>query len=366
MDSFTSKIERLFADKLTINNVSKKNYITKLQFLNKSLNKKPLSTFTFLYARPHKIVTYLENKYTKYQSRVAYYNAIWNLLSSLPTSKKINDAIQVYNEERNKAKRGAQSNTTYMLTEEEIHNKWLSHEELLKIPEKIAEDLINKFKKVFLSPRDLNNLKATQRKQYLLLLTQYITLSFVAVHPLRLVIHNIPIVNREINSNCLIVTRSDMILHLVNYKTARRYGTLNIKINKNIQSMLRKFYVIVKMINGSAATQMLYMFRGGRFIQYKNTAAFGKSLTILLKKYTNKHITMTTLRKILETTMINKKEYDQMTLQEKDAYHRELLHSTEVANRAYLKKTGEEPYNLRLKCNPYYTPESGINLYCEN
>ena len=80
---------------------------------------------------------------------------------------------------------------------------------------------------------------------------------------------------------------------------------------------------------------------------FSSRTTYSHHITNIIKKYTGKSINKNTIRKILETSLIQSPEYNQVTNIEKHKAHKKLLHRTNTANEAY-NKVHEKMRQMKL------------------
>lgn len=123
------------------------------------------------------------------------------------------------------------------------------------------------------------------------------------------------------------------ILHIVEYKTSKNYGQLDIEIvDEGLKELLNKWFTEYN-------KNPIYLLVNYRDLDKGlSKSALSHKIKKIFKKYSGKAINNQLLRQIKETNNIydNADKYNKMTLNEKIDIHKKLLHSFETAH-GYLK-----------------------------
>ncbi len=72
-----------------------------------------------------------------------------------------------------------------------------------------------------------------------------------------------------------------------------------------------------------------------KLVYFNSSSAYGERINKMTKKYLNKSINCSTIRKIWETYFLTSKDYHKLNNEEKKALHAKMLHCTASASSMY-------------------------------
>lgn len=187
-------------------------------------------------------------------------------------------------------------------------------------------------------PMTLSELKNIEVKcnEPLQQLVESFTIWINTHYPLRLDYYNVRI-NPSEKENCLnYMTWKDstMTFYLNDFKNSRSFGSQTLIyydtiIAEYIQALTEHF--------GHMPDYLLYRYdrSTGTLMPFSSRIMYGGYLQDLFKRHTGKDISMNTIRKIYESTLIQSPEYVRMPLKDKKTKHNKLLHSLQTAHESY-------------------------------
>jgi hypothetical protein len=170
-------------------------------------------------------------------------------------------------------------------------------------------------------------------------------------YPLRLSLYNAEIVkakkNIEDDKNYLYITPRKLYFIMNNFKNVKIIGKQQIEItDKEHEKVIRDY---VKFLNKEDLNQRLLwsyykkplIFPSSDMYAYNLKKLFKNRLTGFFEKkslvVTDKNISMNDIRKAYETKLINSDYYKSLTNRQKEAEHKKLLHSPNIAMMVYNK-----------------------------
>lgn len=229
-----------------------------------------------------------------------------------------------------------------VITDERAHrgnnvidpDNWITFHDVLALPKKIEADIKFVYDKLFLSEKEINNLKTTQAKyKYLKLLTDYITLVLYCWQaPVRggdwaTVLYKKPKGDKFNTENWYNVKKQ--IIHWNTFKNVKSFGPRSFKLEKEVAEPLDAFIDILDFILDDSK-YILNSIGLKNYISYSRES-FSTYISRLLLKYSGKKISVNTLRHIYESYLINHRDYNKLTNNQKDEIHERLLHTRQTA-----------------------------------
>ncbi|ETI48269.1 hypothetical protein F443_07686 [Phytophthora nicotianae P1569] len=248
----------------------------------------------------------------RYRDAFGYYNTIRKELS------KQNKAAKLDNE----------------LTPKE-EKKYISYEELMSVPGKVAKVLNETYGKIFLSRSELEELAKAKITDYWKLVFDYITLWLNVHYPLRLVWPSVMLTPEE-GANCL----QGNVLHLNDFKNVRLMGPQTIQLDSTTMSLIKSYLEFLTNTVREQPSKLLWRIFNRQPGEYDYTSAsnsFSQVISKLFMKYNGKPMSMNMIRHIAESHLIQSPTYGKLTNREKNDLHAKLLHSTMAANTSYNK-----------------------------
>lgn len=179
------------------------------------------------------------------------------------------------------------------------------------------------------------------RQEYYRMILDYMILMITINHPLRADYYDMN-VKYEIdntNNNFILVKDDSVELHMNYYKNSTKYKNTNIQIlNEHAYNNIMNFIKLYEYLYKRKPEKLLY--RPKAKLQCRPIKERQNYLNIVkntIYHYTNKNISINTIRKIYETDLIQSEKYKYMTNAEKEEEHQKLLHSRHIANDIYNK-----------------------------
>ncbi len=217
-----------------------------------------------------------------------YYNSIIILLMALGKDKEL---IEKYNNIRDELNAKYLENQSSGVISEKQKNSFISIEELRAFIEMIRKDLnIPKLKKK-------DTISPTENK----LLMAYTILSILIENPMRNDLSNMKIIGKKgYNSlsdkekkddNYLVIEKGSLMFILNDYKTSKKYLEKKIKISKPLEKIIRMYMRINKLGVGDTLFPL-------------SRNSISQLLIKTSKKYINKNISTTIIRKIVASDLL--------------------------------------------------------------
>ena len=311
--------------------------------IKKLYDKLPKKTFTILKDVPTVQKT-INEIYTNKESQKTMYNAvivITRLYKGLP-----NTLYEKYRKIRDELKGEIKEKKSDNVVEGP--NKWMSLDELRGVPTMIQREVENRFGSLFLSKEKYDALTKPQRIRYVRLFLKWGFIYIVINYPLRLDYFNLPLSKTDANyepqrgsvaadksaGNYMLRDGDKLSLYLNKFKNVKSMGAQTIEYD---DPMILYYLDQLEVIFGTKPTHLMWQVVKDEIQLFSRKEVYSHHITNIIKKYTSKHISNNTIRKIWETELINSPEYRQMTNKEKNKAHKKLLHSTSTANEAYNK-----------------------------
>ena len=295
-------------------------YATNLNKLRKSFDTEEYKFLTSIDQVKAKLTEY------HYTTQRNYYNSIIIFLMAINDKNELNKVIEEYNELRDSLnKQYEDENATGVISDKQKRN-FIKLEEVNKMISEMGEDIrINKLKKK-------GEISAKEKQ----LIMVYILFNIYTRLPMRNDVAGMEsITKRQYNTlseedkkerNYLIVEKNRMKFVVNQFKTSSKYKELNIDIPKDLEKYLRVWLRI-----------------NGMGVLFKSTTdkpltrnALSQLLIRTSKKYLNKSISTTMLRKIVLSDKFVEVKKEQQEMAEVTG------HSVETMNKIYVKEDQEE------------------------
>lgn len=208
-------------------------------------------------------------------------------------------------------------------------SKWISYDEMINIPNLIANDIKFVYDKVFLSYDEIDNLKTiTAKYKYLRMLTDYIISVLYCLQPAVRTEWGITQFKPSKDMNWYDVNR--YIISFNEFKNVKKMGKISWVVNDPIRKDLKEYISILNYIIDSPKN-LLYMI-GAKTFKPFTRETFAVYVARLLYKYTNKKISINTLRHVYESHVTSSPNYHKLSINDKKELHAKLLHSTATAS----------------------------------
>lgn len=220
-------------------------------------------------------------------------------------------------------------------------NKWISYAEMIALPTKIADDIKFVFDKLFLSDKEINDLRTINGKyKYLRMLTDYITaVLYCWQAPVRNDWGTVMLGSKKATKSTNWFDASRGIIHWNDFKNIKAFGAKSFKLNSKIKNELDEYLAVLFNVIDDA-DHLLYMV-GTKTLKPFTREAFATFTSRLFSKYSGKKISVNTLRHVFENNLIKSEGYNDLTINQKKEIHDRLLHSY-TTGQSYLKV---EPQN---------------------
>ena len=234
-----------------------------------------------------------------------------------------------------------QDNETYKGNNIVDADKWISYEEMTKMPESIESDIKFVYDKLFLTDKEINDLRSINGKyKYLRMLTDYIiAVLYCWQPPVRNDWCTVLLSSKLAKKSANWYDQTRGIVHWFNFKNVKAFGARSFKLNAKVKNVLDEYLSILHFIIDDA--EYLIYLVGSKTIKPFTREGFSTYTSRLFSKYSGKKISINTLRHVFETHLINSPGYNQMTINEKKEIHDRLLHSYKTGQE-YLKVEPEE------------------------
>jgi len=203
-------------------------------------------------------------------------------------------------------------------------DKWISYDEMKNIPNLIADDIKFVYDKIFLSYDEIDNLKTISAKfKYFRMLTDYIIAVLYCLQPPVRADYGIMLLKPGKDSNWLDTNR--LVVNFQDFKNVKKMGPISWTLIEPVKSNLKQYISILNYIIDNPK-YLLYMI-GAKTFKPFTRETFAVFVARLLHKYTNKKISLNTLRHVYETAVVNSDDYNKLSINQKKELHSKLLHS---------------------------------------
>lgn len=321
---------------------TKDNYYLKLNKLRKQINEN-ITTLDFLQDTQN-IAKYISDM-DKSATQKAMYIAIYSSIKNSRRFKK--ETKQFYKEQMEKYRDMNNDERLDNVLIESDADKWLDASIVVNIPLTLKEQIEKEFDTLWLSESKFKRLNKRLKQKYLNMILDYVILFLhTQREPLRLDLAVLPIEfgtkgAEKFDYNVLVVNDDNMILYLNDFKNIKKLGKQQQPLDKNLVEVVQHWFKILGWLN-QPIEYLLYNIKGGLVLEpFNSKNTFGQRLTSTFEKYSGKRISITLLRRIYETALIQSDEYKNMTNRQKAEKHKKLLHGVNVAqeyNRVVLDK----------------------------
>jgi len=276
--------------------------------------------FKFL-KTPNKVEEILKDLH--YTTRRNYLNAV--VVYLMAEEEKNEELIEKYTELRDELNKKYEEDQATGVISDKQKDNFVDIEEVNKMIESMRKEIVDRniFTKTTLTPRERS------------LLQVYVIYSIYSRVPLRNDVAGMEVITKTVYNkltdedkkerNYLVMTKNSMFMVLNRFKTQKKYGELVFYLQKDLEKILRKYIKI----NGKGV-----LFKSGTGKPLSRNA-LSQLMLKTSKKYMNKNISSTMLRKIY----LSSKYADVKEEMIKDA--KIMGHSTEVAQSVYVKKPQE-------------------------
>jgi len=310
--TFINQLENLLEDK---SEQTKKTYISRIVSIKKLIDYKP-DDLKFI-DESKKIIKFIDtDDDLKLSTKKLNYIAL-SVISELLNLKSKNTYHEKMMEFKNKNNTERKNN----LITDEIKQHWATFDELremyFKMPEETDDDIQNKL----------------------------IIALYVLQPPLRNDYANIRLFNRMARldaGNHMIIKKNKIELIINEHKTKEQFGSVS--INYDVKTTPEIYRILNKWLDINDTKYLLIRTSTRRALTENDLSHL---IPQIFEKYINKHITIQLLRQIYETELQSSKEYNEMSMNEKDEIHKKLLHGSAVAQE--YKKLNAKKRNSKEK-----------------
>ncbi len=204
-------------------------------------------------------------------------------------------------------------------------SKWITYNEMLNIPNAIADDIIYIYNKLFLSFDEIDNLKTISAKyKYLRMITNFIiAMLYCRQAPTRT---DWATVQFKPSKTANWYDMNKNIINFNDFKNVKKMGKMSWAITNPVKQYLKEYISVLNYIIDNP-TNLLYMI-GAKTYKAFTRDNFAIYMARLLKKYTNKNISINTLRHVYESFITSQPDYNKLSINDKKELHSRLLHSS--------------------------------------
>lgn len=284
-----------------------------------------------------KIIEGINERYSNVASRAERFNTLFALTEY---DEYFNEAKKNYNE-KDKLR------IDNILTKKELEN-WISLDDLKNIPNILKKKIEDDYGQLWIIYwPDFYDLKKKRSQKYVKDIMDYIILMIHTYHPLRLDYREMKFKKEgdqlSDNENFILIKNDSMELHMNNYKNSASYNETNIQIlSPEICDCITNWIKVFFNVSGFSQKIPNYLICKVKpnlnlDDPYDNGTTFSNKISTLFEKYSGKHLTVTIIRKIHESELMQSPEYAQMTNREKEVLHQKLLHTQKTAMTSYNK-----------------------------
>lgn len=284
---------------------------------------KTIETEDFKFLKtPSKVEDILKDLH--YTTRRNYLNAI--VVYLMAEEEKNEELIEKYTELRDELNKKYEEDQATGVISDKQKDNFVDIEEVNKMIEEMRKEIVERkiFTKETLTPKDRS------------LLQVYVIYSIYSRVPLRNDVAGMEVITKTVYNkltdddkkerNYLVMTKNSMFMVLNRFKTQKKYGELVFYLQKDLEKILRKYIKI----NGKGV-----LFKSGTGKPLTRNA-LSQLMLKTSKKYMNKNISSTMLRKIY----LSSKYADVKDEMAKDSAI--MGHSTDTQSKVYIKKPQEE------------------------
>lgn len=319
-------------NKRDLSDNTKNNYYIKLNKLRKEINDE-IANLDFLH-ETKQLQKYIDSL-DKTATQKAMYIAIYSTIKNSRRFKK--ETKQFYKEQMEKFRDINNDERLDNVLVDTETDRWIDAKVLVDIPLTIRKAIEDEFETLWLTESKFKRLNKRLKQKYLNMILDYVVLFLhTQREPLRLDLAILPVEYgtknaEELNYNVLVVEDDDMVLYLNDFKNIKKIGKQQQKLDKKLVEVVQNWFNILKWM-GIEVKFLLYNVKGGLVLEpFKSKNTFGQRLTSTFEKYSGKRISITLLRRIYETALIQSDEYNKMTNRQKAEKHKKLLHGFNVA-----------------------------------
>jgi hypothetical protein len=211
----------------------------------------------------------------------------------------------------------------------------LSIKEIMEIPYRIEDDIKFLFDKLFLNASEIDKLKKNKFK-YIKLLTDFIiSILYCWQAPIRCEWGIMQLSKSDTKNNYNSRTK---IVSFNDFKNVKSFGKRSWKLDSNISNYIDEYLDVLDIYISKPSRLLYHWDLKGNYKEFTR-ASFSSYLYNTLSKYANKDVTINKLRHSYETAVINNKNYNKMTINEKKQIHERLLHRVATAQEYHLVET---------------------------
>ena len=342
---------------IKLQETTKNNYIKSILKIYNNLNLHSTNEEFFYYS--DEIIHYINNLKFANSTKRSYYTNILKLLSSIDgfDSNVIKTYELQYQNYVKLEKSDAIEKSDKIASS---IDKWCTLQELQTIPYLLVDDIINKFKLtkqgeyffsgIFVNYDKYMSFDVRTKIKYLLMVQDFIVTYIHMIRvSLRLEFLTVIIVKEYDesldNTNYILNSGDIMILHLNKFKNLKSFGKsvqiLNTEeralINAwlNIHSYNNEFLINHGNDFDVIDSRILRTDLNTKLLYFNAESTYSDKIKALTKKYINKSLSCTIIRKIWETYFQTSNSYHSLTNQDKHKLHNQMLHTIGSATSKY-------------------------------
>jgi len=305
---------------------------SRINFILNLKNELSPDTNSFKFLDNYELVSnYILDKYDNTATRKNQIIAIKSILSLLG-DKRSYDKYDILSKQLIDDNDEARGNNVVSDKDKEKYD--YSYEELKRVPDKIKDNIIHLFNKLYLNNDEIKNLNTIECKhKYYRLLTDYIiSLLYLNMAPVRSdwgTVH----LDKDNNKDNYYDYKTGLI-YWNDFKNIKSMGPQVFKLNTYIKDNIKSYVKVLNYIIKDPI-YLLYTFSSKEIIPFTREKFSGYFIR-MMKTYTGIPFNINSIRHIYETTIINSQGYNNLTINQKKEIHNQLLHNYKTAQE-YIK-----------------------------
>ncbi|GMF40560.1 unnamed protein product [Phytophthora lilii] len=297
---YTRQLVKLYKAGIAKEQWSPNEFISNIHYPNKFDDASFQKTFK---VQNSSIIALLMSIYTSKESLILTLNAMCKMVKN-----RYRDAFGYYNTIRKElSKQNKAAKLDNELTPEE-EKKYISYEELMSVPGKVAKVLNETYGKIFLFRSEFEQLAKAKRTDYVKLVFDYITLWLNVHYPLRLVWPSVMLTLEE-GANYL----QGNVLHLNDFKNVRLMGPPQmIQLDSTTMSLIKSYLEFLTNTVREQPSKLLWRIfnrQPGEYDYTSSSNSFSQVISKLFMKYNGKPMLMNMIRHIAESHLIQSPTY---------------------------------------------------------
>lgn len=326
---FKTAVNRVLA-KRELSQVTKDGYFQKLNKMRKAVDEN-IGNLDFL-KQKDKVVAYVES-FGSSASKKAQYITIHSVIKN---NRRIPKELKMFYKAQMEQYRDTNNDERLdnVIVEKEKDN-WLDVKALVNIPNQVQVVVEEEFEELWLTKTAFTKLNKRRKQKYMGMMLDYVILYLhTQREPLRLDFATMSVKYGKGSSdgeNMLSIEGDEMTLYLNKFKNVKKIGKQVQELKGGVKNVLFRWFKLLELVLGKQPEFVFYNLKSDLELVPFNNNLFGKRLTGTFDKYAGKRISVTLLRRIYETALIQSDEYKGMTNRQKKEVHERLLHGPAVA-----------------------------------